>query len=253
MDEFVDVRQAIAEENFEQARDLLRVHIKEDPESAEVWYLAAKAAVNDAQRQAFLEKAVDLDPLHAHAANELHDLLHPKEQVTLSEATEPDPYDFAAVSIDSAPETNNSPHYADIGQRAGAFMLDQIMLMVALLPVVYFALIASVSPEESITQDTMMRSWSIIIAASVLIQAIYYAYFLSQREGQTIGKKMMNVRVVKCDGSAIGIWDAILRSVIGYPFAMLSFGIGFLWAAYDKQAQGWHDMIADTIVVEVEA
>ena len=46
MDEFVDARQAIAKKDFEEARDLLRAYIKEDPESAEVWYLAAQAAVN---------------------------------------------------------------------------------------------------------------------------------------------------------------------------------------------------------------
>ena len=87
------------------------------------------------------------------------------------------------------------------------------------------------------------------MTASILIQAAYYAYCLTQREGQTIGKKMMNIKVIKRDGSELGIWDAILRSIFGYAFSGLSFGIGFLWASYDKQAQGWHDMIADTIVI----
>ena len=52
-----NARQAIAEENFEQARDLLRIHIKEEPESAEVWYLAALAAVNEAQTYCLLRKS----------------------------------------------------------------------------------------------------------------------------------------------------------------------------------------------------
>lgn len=242
MENYEDVRQAIADKNFEEARDLLRSYIKEDPESAEVWYLAAQAAVNEAQRIAFLEKAVDIDPLHALAANELYDLQHPETVVILQEPL---------VTEDEIPEAAVPvPQYAELGQRFGGFMIDQILLMTALVPVVYFVMLASVGEQMSITQDIAMRAWSIILAISVVAQAAYYGYFLTQREGQTIGKKMMNVRVIKRDGSPLDLWDAILRSVIAYPIAILVFGIGFLWAAYNPQSQGWHDMIADTIVVK---
>jgi uncharacterized RDD family membrane protein YckC len=251
MPDFTDVRQAIAEEKLDQARDLLREHIKQEPDSAEVWYLAAQAAINEAQRRAFLEKAVEIDPLHAYAANELYDLLHPQSAVILSEpqVNVAENYDF------DAPETteveSDTPPYADIGQRFGAFMIDQILLMIAILPIVYYALIVlSTNESDTINQANALGAWSIIVSASVLLQAAYFGYFLSHRDGQTIGKKMMNVRVIKRDGSPLSLWEAILRSTIGYTFAILPFGFGFAWAALDKQRQAWQDMIADTIVVE---
>jgi uncharacterized RDD family membrane protein YckC len=249
MDEFSDVRQAIAENNLEEARDLLRDYIKQQADSAEVWYLAAKAAVNEAQRTAFLEKAVEIDPLHADAANELHDLRHSRNQKILSEpiVNRTDAYDFDL----SAPViTEDSPRYADLGERFAAFMIDQILLMIALIPFVYLTLLSVMSNEAALSQASAARGWSIILSAGVLLQAAYYAYFLTQREGQTIGKKMMKVRVIKRDGSRLTIWDAVLRSIIGYIFSVLALGLGFAWAAFDKQSQGWHDMIADTIVVE---
>ena len=252
MSEFSDVRQAISEHNLEEARELLREYIKEEPDSAEVWYLASQAALNETQRRAFLEKAVEIDPLHAYAANELHDLLHPRSEASLSEAlvtVKSNDFDIQNTKTDSK-EGSISPRYADLGQRFGAFMLDQIIMMVAILPIAYVSLVLLSSTDGSINQESIMRSWSITLAASVLIQSVYYAYFLTRREGQTIGKKMMNVRVIKRDGSALSIWDAILRSIIGYTLVILAFGIGFAWAAFDKQGQGWHDMIADTIVVE---
>lgn len=253
MTEFADVRQAIAEDDLEQARDLLRDYIKEQPDSAEIWYLAAKAAINEAQHQAFLEKAVEIDPLHAYAANELHDLHQPREKEILLEAMPivTENYDFDSAMPDTkVASDNDTPRYADIGQRFGAFMLDQILIMIAILPIAYFALSILPADEGSISQSDAIRAWAILFTASTLLQAVYFGYFLTRREGQTIGKKMMNVRVVKRDGSALTLWDAVLRSTIGYIFAMIPFGIGFAWAAFDKQSQAWHDMVADTIVIE---
>ncbi len=72
IDKLEPVQEAIADGQVELARNLLRILIEDYPDNADVWYHAAQAAVNDNQRKAFLEKAVDLDPLHHHAANELH-------------------------------------------------------------------------------------------------------------------------------------------------------------------------------------
>lgn len=256
MNEFADVRQAIAEDNLEQARDLLRNYIKQQPDSAEVWYLAAKAAINATQHQAFLEKAVEIDPLHAHAANELYDLHQPREKETLLDSMPviAENYDFGSTLSETSIAIDNdsvsAPPYADIGQRFGAFMLDQILLMIAILPIIYLALILLPADEGNISQADGVRAWSIVFTASTLLQALYFGHFLTHHEGQTIGKRMMKVRVVKRDGSPLTLWDAILRSTIGYTLAIIPFGIGFGWAAFDKQAQAWHDMIADTIVIE---
>ena len=70
--ELEPVQEAIANGQMELARNLLRILIEDYPDNADVWYHAAQAAVNDNQRKAFLEKAVELDPLHHQAANELY-------------------------------------------------------------------------------------------------------------------------------------------------------------------------------------
>ncbi|TMF21584.1 MAG: RDD family protein [Chloroflexi bacterium] len=79
----------------------------------------------------------------------------------------------------------------------------------------------------------------------------YFVDFWSQRDGQTIMNKAMGIKVVKTDGSPITVGTAVVR-YIGYILNDIIFGIpiGFIWAAFDGNKQGWHDKIAGTIVVK---
>ena len=36
---------------------------------------------------------------------------------------------------------------------------------------------------------------------------------------------------------------------LGYFVSALPLGLGFIWVAFDKRKQGWHDKIARTLVV----
>jgi uncharacterized RDD family membrane protein YckC len=91
----------------------------------------------------------------------------------------------------------------------------------------------------------------IFYAILVLATIGYYVYFWTQRDGQTIMNKALGIKVVKTDGSPITTGTAIIR-YIGYIINSIIFGlpIGFIWAAFDSQKQGWHDKIAGTYVVK---
>lgn len=84
----------------------------------------------------------------------------------------------------------------------------------------------------------------------ILIAAAYQWYFLTQRDGQTLGKMVMGIRVVKVDGSKISDADAVLRFV-GYIINSPVLLLGWLWALWDDRSQGWHDKIARTYVVKI--
>ena len=84
---------------------------------------------------------------------------------------------------------------------------------------------------------------------SFVVGLVYYWYFWSRRNGQTPGKSVMNIRIVKADGSPISDTDAILR-YIGYFINSVLFGIGWIWAFFDTNQQGIHDKIVNTYVVK---
>jgi uncharacterized RDD family membrane protein YckC len=85
---------------------------------------------------------------------------------------------------------------------------------------------------------------------SFIVGLAYYWYCLTRRDGQTVGKSVMNIRVVKTDGSPLTDTDAVLR-YIGYYINSFVFGLGWIWALFDSNQQGWHDKIVQTYVVRV--
>ena len=84
--------------------------------------------------------------------------------------------------------------------------------------------------------------------ASFVVGVIYYWYFLTQNNGQTPGKKIMGVRVVKVNGQPLNATDAVIR-YIGYYIDSFFIMLGWIWAIFDRDSQAWHDKLAGTVVV----
>jgi uncharacterized RDD family membrane protein YckC len=90
----------------------------------------------------------------------------------------------------------------------------------------------------------------LIVAVGIVISVIYYVRAWST-SGQTVGKTLLGVKVVTKDGSYPSGGKAFLR-YIGYFVSGIVLSIGFLWVAFDRKRQGWHDKIAGTYVIYVE-
>ena len=82
----------------------------------------------------------------------------------------------------------------------------------------------------------------------MLLTLVYGWYFLTRHDGQTPGKKIMNIRVIKEDGSPIGDGDAIIRVLVSWISGGV-FLIGFIWALFDQRNQTWHDKAVGSLVV----
>lgn len=84
---------------------------------------------------------------------------------------------------------------------------------------------------------------------NILIGLAYFAYFWSaQGGGQTLGMRVLNLKVVRTDGSALTITQALIR-YLGLFVSFLCLFIGVIWVAFDADKQGWHDKIAGTYVL----
>jgi uncharacterized RDD family membrane protein YckC len=65
----------------------------------------------------------------------------------------------------------------------------------------------------------------------------------------TPGKLLMGCQVGDARGGGpLRLSQAVLR-YIGYLVAVLPAGVGFLWVAWDKRKQGFHDKLARTVVI----
>ncbi len=85
--------------------------------------------------------------------------------------------------------------------------------------------------------------------ATFIVGVIYQWYFLTTQNGQTPGKRVMGIRVVKVNGQPLTAADVIIR-YIGYYINSVVFALGWIWAFFDSNKQGWHDKLAGTYVVQ---
>ena len=90
------------------------------------------------------------------------------------------------------------------------------------------------------------------IGVGFIVGVIYNSYFWTQNNGQTPGKSLMGIRVVKTNGQPIGVLDAVIR-YIGYYINTFLLFLGWLWAVFDSRNQGFHDKLAGTVVVNAQA
>lgn len=78
--------------------------------------------------------------------------------------------------------------------------------------------------------------------------ALYFTATLALFRGQTPGKRLMGARVIRLDGKPLGWWYAFER--FGGYAASLTLGLlGFAQIIWDRNRQGIHDKIVETVVI----
>ena len=84
---------------------------------------------------------------------------------------------------------------------------------------------------------------------NLLFGLAYFVYFWSaQGGGQTLGMRVLNLKVIRTDGSMLTITQGLIRYV-GLFVSFICLLIGVIWVAFDADKQGWHDKIAGTYVI----
>lgn len=88
----------------------------------------------------------------------------------------------------------------------------------------------------------------LFLVVALAIQFVYFGYLWSQT-GQSLGMKLLGIRVVHRGGEDLSFVQAGLRGTIGYWISGFFFSLGYLWAAFDANQETWHDKLFDTWVV----
>ncbi|MBX9914027.1 MAG: RDD family protein [Pseudomonadaceae bacterium] len=87
---------------------------------------------------------------------------------------------------------------------------------------------------------------------STLLLFSLFAFFAKfwTHNGQTLGMQVWGVRVQNADGSAIDLWQALLRFLLAI-ISFLCVGLGFWWVLFDKQKRSWHDIYSGSCTVQL--
>jgi uncharacterized RDD family membrane protein YckC len=135
--------------------------------------------------------------------------------------------------------------FAGFWIRAGAFLIDIIILVVIDLIVEFFLLGIG---------TTYVGAFYLMYCLTITVQtAICFLYFIwfHTSYGQTPGKMIFRIRVIQTDGNPNTWKTVIIREVVGRVVSSFILCLGYIWVAFDYRKQSWHDKIAETYVVKV--
>ncbi|QRK80964.1 RDD family protein [Shewanella sp. LZH-2] len=80
--------------------------------------------------------------------------------------------------------------------------------------------------------------------------AFYFTVFTAKFDGQTLGKKLLGIRVIQLDGAKISLWTAFGRYG-GYAAGFTTGLLGFIQIFWDANRQGIQDKISSTVVIDL--
>ena len=139
------------------------------------------------------------------------------------------------------------------GARLGAVLLDS-------LPIIVLAIVMAIAlpATQRAGNDGISTTGTVILIGmglAVLVFGVYQLVML-HRHGQTLGKKLVGIKIVRNDGSRAGLgricWlRYFVPGIIGaIPIVGPVFGLVDPLFIFGEEKRCLHDLIADTIVVD---
>ncbi len=142
------------------------------------------------------------------------------------------------------------PHYVGFWYRVLAYLVDSWLLMLVVGGVFalmsgwqYYANWEQVYVEGEY-RGTRLIDFLVTWVLPALITILFWEHVLA-----TPGKMLVSARIVDATTLQAPAPHQWIIRYLGYFVSLLPLGLGFLWIAFDPRKQGWHDKLANTVVV----
>ena len=151
-------------------------------------------------------------------------------------------------------------------QRLAAYAIDKVFsgLPLAVFVIVLgFSLVVAVSDDAEPLVDKSGTIVWVLVAVSLGSLAVFAAYVIwwlfTLRRGQTPGKQLVGIRVIKSNGQLSGwgytfLRELVIKELVGGFLSGMTAGIYWvvdhLWPLFDSDRQALHDKMVDTLVVQ---
>lgn len=135
----------------------------------------------------------------------------------------------------------NAVAYAGFWARFFASVLDSLIQLLLLAPlsyILYGSAVFSV-PESGIDS----------VGIFIQILPMLWVILFWKYKSATPGKIMMGMSIVDATTGATPTFPKLVLRYFAYVVSALPCLLGFFWIAWDKRKQGFHDKIANTVVV----
>ena len=157
---------------------------------------------------------------------------------------------MAQIAINTSHNVNISCHIAGVGERMLAFIID-LLIRVAYVIIILYVFFNIFDLGYLLNG---LDQWSVMAVYIILTFPVYiYPVVLeSLMEGQTPGKKLMKIRVVKIDGYQASFGDYMIRWVFRIVDVSFAGIVGLISMIVSKNNQRLGDIASGTAVISLK-
>lgn len=143
--------------------------------------------------------------------------------------------------------------YASFWVRAGAFVIDTILLSTVTQVVMFITVaIAAVAGAAAGSDEFSESAWvgilvGVVWAGSAVAWVAYFAVS-EARWGQTVGKRAVGIEVVSTAGGRVSTGRAVARH-FARLLSALPLYLGYFAMLWSPKRQTWHDRLTGSVVV----
>lgn len=130
---------------------------------------------------------------------------------------------------------------ATIGERMLAYLID-LVIQIAYFIIVVFILLGDIFKNPDLSSSIAL----LLISLPVMFYSLVCE---STMEGQTFGKKLLKIKVVKIDGYQAGFFDYFVRWIFAIVDIQMGFIPGVIAMVSTKHTQRLGDLAAGTAVI----
>ncbi len=145
--------------------------------------------------------------------------------------------------------TNQTSEYAGFWVRLSAYLIDMAILTVPLLILRLILWGVTSNFEGTFITKGILFQYTI---SDIILYLAQVAYFVgcTYVSGMTIGKKLLNLKVVyQEEDKKLEFMDVLFRETIGRFLNSAIFNVGYLFVGLDSEKRGFHDFLSDTRVI----
>ena len=152
------------------------------------------------------------------------------------------------MSATSGGGATAAPEYVGFWARVAAALIDTVWV----LPLVAVWLVVVSGGWRHVSLERVVE-WSQSSAEQLLLFAVLALIVVPfwMRRSATPGKQLIGARIV--DATTLGppTPRQLVIRYLGYLPATLPLCLGFAWVGFDPRKQGWHDKLANTVVIRI--
>ena len=143
---------------------------------------------------------------------------------------------------------------AGLGTRFCAILIDYLLMIAVMIALAFLAyLLVTGLPAMANAKNAGKWFLALIVGVIFTLNLGYFLFFEWLMRGQTPGKKLIKIRVIRDDGTPVTIHEVFVRNLVRLvDFLPAAYVVGVLFMFPSRLSKRLGDIAAGTIVIKEE-